>query len=342
MKKFFPILSILLLSATLTYSQSLIGKFVENTYILSETKKSPDGFYFGNVVYNIQKGAILMINAVGDADSFRPVFIIRGPVEDGIEAVPTLNFIDTSLKKETNAVYIINKTGSYNIITANGSIGEKGTVKTSMGLGSVDWIANTKIFPTPNNSTFSLALATLLRHAIFKFNLIRGEKAKWGVDDKTTLEIPGALMNDEDTKIGLFYEDLDKDPKAEYDVPHQGCTYAMNIFEDDSPGATDKDTTNAIAKYESWKTMLSASIPTDFVVEREANYPLYNNIEDIHDRPLKNGRIITFSNNGNDAINDPSNDFYYLLASKRMKVELRLQSKYNTPKIYIRVYSEEK
>ena len=77
----------------------------------------------------------------------KPKIIVRGPMENGKEAVPTNQFLDTTYENETNTVYIINKTGVYTIIVANGILGKKGTIKTNMGLGSMDWLDNTKIFP---------------------------------------------------------------------------------------------------------------------------------------------------------------------------------------------------
>jgi hypothetical protein len=322
-------------------AQSLIHKFIENTYVLSDDKKSPDGYYFGNVSYNLKEGLILMINAVGDTKNVKPAFIVKGSVENGIETLPTLKLIDTTSAQETNAVYLINKTDNYTIYFANGRQGEKGTIKTKMGLGNLEWLDEKTIFPIKDNTAFSLALGSLLRNAIFKFNLLRGEKVKGGVGDKPTLLMPGALINDEDTKIGVFYEDFDKNPSARYDIPHSGCTYVMNFLDDESSQTSKSDTTKAIAKYEALKIMLKSIVPSDFAIQRDFNFPLYSNSEH-SDRPLKNGRIITFSNNGNESIIDSSNDLYYLLASKKMKVELRLQSKYNLPKIYLRVYSDEK
>ena len=339
-KKFILIASISF-AAFHANAQSIVQKFTENTFVLNDDKKSPDGYYFGDVSYNLKKGLILMVNALGDAKNVKPAFIVKGSVENGVETFPTIKLIDTTFAQETNAVYIINKTDNYTIYFANGRQGEKGTIKTKMGLANLEWLDEKTIFPTKTNTSFSLALGSLLRNAIFKFNLIRGEKAKWGVDDKTTLVIPGALMNDEDTKIGLFYEDIEKDPSARYDIPHNACTYVMNLFDDEASHISNADTTKAIVKYEALKAMLMSVVPADFIVQREFNFPLYNNSQP-RDMPLENGRIITFSNNGNDAIIDPSNNLYSLLASKKMKVELRLQSKYNLPKIYLRVYSDDK
>lgn len=328
-------------------SQSLIQKFVENTFTLSDAKKSPDGYFYENIAYDIQNGSILMINAIGNETGFRPLFIIKGPTENGKEEVPTFKFFDTTNSNETNAVYVINKTGTYNIIIANGNKGEKGTVKTKMGLGSVDWLEDKAIFPTTNNSPFALALAGLLRHAIFNFNLIKGEKDMFS-NYKTTLIMPDALMNDAGTKFGI-YTDLDSKMDVGY---YHGCAYVMNNFtylssynkkgDDKYEWEWDQaDTTKAIIKYENLKILLANALTTDFVLEREANFSLFSESKDKW-RIRKNGRRIIFAHKGNEAIIDPGNKFYSLLASKKMKVELCLHSDNIHATISLRVYSEEK
>ena len=326
-------------------AQSLIQKFVENTYILSDTFKSPDGYYYGSVAYTLEQGSILMINAIGNTENFRPNIIVKGPIENGKEVTPTIKFYDTTLSKETNAVFVLNKTGNYSIYIANGRLGQKGTVKTSMGLGRVEWLDNTKIFSTTSNSPFILALASLLRHAIFNFNLIKGQKDMWG-NYKPTLNIPLSWMEDAATKIGTF-SDLDAKMKVS---DYNACTYSMNINDYQSLPGKDadnyslwdqKDTSFAIAKYEKLKAMLTNGLTTDFVVEREANFPLFTKGIDKH-TIRKNGRRIIFVHKGNEAIINPGNKFYSLLASNKMKVELCLHSDNTKAEIYLRVYSEEK
>ena len=332
-----------MLSAASVNAQSLIQKFVENTFILSDTFKSPDGYYFGSISYKLGKGSILMINAIGNTNTFRPMIIVKGQSEDGKETTAELKFYDTA-GKETNAVYLLPQTCNYSIIIANGRHGEKGTVTTSMGLGSIEWLDNTKIFPTTSTNPFALALAGLLRQAIFNFNLVRAEKYIWG-DYKTTFIIPGANMNDAGTNIGLF-KDLDAKMEVSY---HHGCEYAMGDFpyqdltKKDKDGYTlwdQKDTTIAIKKYDSLKAVLTKALTTGFTVEREANFPLFSESKDKH-LIRKNGRRIIFTNKGNEAINDPTNKFYYLLASNKMKVELCLHSDNTKATISLRIYSEE-
>lgn len=319
MKKFFLFLLLFILTGLTGKTQSLIQKFVENTFILSDAFKSPDGYYFGSIGYKLNQGSILMINAIGTTDNFKPMIIVKGPVENGKEVIATLKSYDTSYNgKETNAVYILPETGEYNIFIANGRLGEKGTVTTKMGLGSIDWLDNTKIFPTTNNSPFSLALANLLRQAIFHFNLIRGEKDMWG-NNKTTFVMPGADMKDAGTQIGI-YTDLDAKMEVGY---YNACQYSMGNFNYESKPDKNggeysylydqKDTAIAIKKYDSLKTVLTNALTTDFVVEREANFSLFSTKEDRH-RIRKNGRRIIFAHKGNEAVIDPANHFYYLLA----------------------------
>ena len=345
MKKNLSLLILLVFTATVINAQSLIQKFTETTFTLSDDLKSPDGYCYGSVSYSLTKGFILMINAVGNADNVRPMFIVRGPIENGIETAPTLKFFDTTFSKETNAVYVINATGNYSIIIANGRKGEKGIVNSKMGLGRMDWLDNTKIFPTTSSSPFSLALAGLLRHAVFNFNLIKGQKDMFG-NYKTTFLIPGANMDDAGTQIGI-YTDLNATMNVDY---FNACVYSMGTINYQSVAGKDednyslwdqKDTTLAINKYENLKTMLTHALTTDFVVEREANFPLFTKGKDRH-TIRKNGRRIIFTHKGNEAIIDPVNKFYSLLASNKMKVEMCLHSTNSKAEIYLRVYSDEK
>ncbi len=331
MKKIFSFLSLLLLAATTADAQSLIEKFVENSFVLSDAFKSPDGYYFGSVAYKLAEGNLLMISAVGEYEKFRPMIIVRGPVENGKEATPAIKFYDNTYGNETYAVYLLPKTGDYTIIVANGRLGEKGTVKTSLGLGSMDWVDNTKIFPTTARDPFALALATLLRHAIFNFNLIKGEKRTgyMGRVYDNTFNLPGADMGSPYTAIGDY---------------RNGCTYLVGeiYYKSFQKKAGDeetlydkKDSSIAIKKYDSLKSVLLSALPTDFIIEREEKFKL-----PFEKEPSKNGRRIIFTHKGNEAIIDPGNYVPELLASKKMKVELSLELGDIISKIYLKVYSQ--
>lgn len=264
-------------------AQSLIQKFVENTFVLSDSNKSNDGYYFGKVDYNLKEHFILMINAIGDGQSCRPMFIVKGSTEKAPENLPTLTYIDTSYYRETNAVYIINKTDNYTIIVANSRNGEKGIIKTKMGLGNTEWLEDDGIFPTNKNFPFSLAFAKLLRHAIFNFKLITGGKQFYGEDHHIDLNLPNAIMKDFNTKQASF-QDLNMNMKASY---YFGAIYRLNNFDYQSTKTNSgdlvfdqKDTAIALAKYESLKLLLTNSLPLDFSLEREVNFPLYSEFKD--------------------------------------------------------------
>ncbi len=333
-----------LLAAYNVNAQSLIKKFVENTFILSDVKKSGDGFYYDNVDYNLKEGLILIINAIGYGDDIKPMFMVKGTITNGKPTAPTLKFIDTSLSRETNAVYLINKTDDYTIMVANSRKGKKGIIKTKMGLGNMAWMGDASIFPTNNKTPFALALKDLLFHAIFNFNLIRGEKMSGSYTNKILFEMPMASMDYwQGTSITIF-QDLNAKMKGTY---YNGAIYLMNEFKYKSSATgtgglefDQKDSTLAVAKFESLKKMLITSLPNDFVLERETNFPIYITFEQ-GNYVTQNGRRIIFTNKGNDAIIDPSNKLYALLATNKMKVELCLHTKYNEAKIYLRIYSEE-
>lgn len=332
MKKIFSFLIVILLTANTINAQSLIEKFVEATFILSDTFKSPDGYYFANVGYKLNQGSILMISATGEYEKFRPMLIVRGPVENGKEATPVLKFYDNTYGNETYALYLLPKTGDYSIIIANGRLGEKGTVKTSMGLANMDWLDNTKIFPTVGKDPFALALANLLRHAIFNFNFIKGEKRTgyMGRIYNNTFTLPGADMGSPYTSIGdyqhgatflmgeIYYKSLSKKPG------------------DDEALYDQKDSSIALKKYDSLKSVLLSALSTDFVIEREEKFKL-----PFEKEPYKNGRRIIITHKGNEAIIDPNNYLPELLASKKMKVELSLELGNIISRIYLKVYSKQ-
>ncbi len=48
------------------FSQPLIDKFVHQNYSLSDSLKSPDGYYYNGVAYQLEKNTILMIEATGN------------------------------------------------------------------------------------------------------------------------------------------------------------------------------------------------------------------------------------------------------------------------------------
>ena len=323
-----------MLTANIINAQSLIQKFIENKFVLSDSLKSPDGFYYGFVSYNLTQGSILMIHADGPyGGGVKPKIILRGPVENGKEAVPTTKFLDTTYENETNIVYILNKTGVYTIIIANGMLGKKGTIKTSIGLGSMDWLDNSKIFPAKNNSPFAIALTRLLRHAIFNFNLIKGEKATGFVIGryyKNTFILPGADMGSPGTTI------QDYQNGCIYEMAHINYHALPKKQGDEETVYDQKDSIIGEKKYDSLKTVVLNALPADFYIEREERYKL-----PFERGNAKNGQRIIFSNKDNVAIIDPANYIPELLASKKMKVELSLALNKIIPIIQLKIYSEQ-
>jgi hypothetical protein len=334
------ILSLFFLNAS--QAQSLIQKFVDTTFKLSEAKKSPDGYYFENVSFNLKEHFILMINAVGDKNNCKPTFIVKGSTENGIETAPTLKFTDTSTDRETNAVYIINKTDNYSIFVANGRQGEKGIIKTKMGLGNMEWLNDATIFPNTNKTEFALAMNSLLFQAIFNFNLIKGKHARWG-GFKPTLEIPNAKMDKINTKIDSFLA-LNADMKKTF---YYGITYVMDdteyeyVIENRKNYYNKIDTSIAITKYEKLKILIANSLPSNFSVERETIYPLLIENAEV-DTSFEKGCRIIFTNKGNEILINPSDNNKFFLAKNKTKVEICLEPSYNKSVIYLRVYSEEK
>lgn len=322
-----------LLDACNAQGQSLVQKFKENTFILSDAKKSTDGFYYDNVSYNLKEGLILMINAVGNGSDIRPLFAVNGTTVNGIENVATLKFIDTSSVTETNAVYLINKTDDYTIVVANGRNGNKGTIKTKMGLGNMAWLGDAAIFPTTNKSPFALALKNLLFHAIFQFNLIKGEKRQGYIGriyDNNYI-IPGAIMKSAITNFG------DYGSGVKYNM---GEIVNRKFPQKEGYKATDYDKGDsviAIKKYDSLRAVLKSSLPNDFSLEKEERFKLMTD-----DVPAKNGLRIIYAHTGNNAIIDPSNNLPDLLASNKMKIELSLEIGSIISNIYLRIYSENK
>ncbi len=328
------LISLLLFVTGIANAQSLVQKFAEQTFVLSDTFKSPDGYYFGYVSYNLAKGSFLMINAEGPYGKVNPRIIVKGPIENGTEAIPTMQFLDTAHDGELHAVFIINKTGSYNIIIANGIVGNKGTIRTKMGLGSMDWLNNTKILPATNNTPFTLALTQLLRHAIFNFNFIKGEndRTSFGRNYKNNFRLPGADMESPYTCIR--------------DYLSGGCIYLMGEIdykplpkkkEDDETLYDQKDSIIGIKKYDSLKSVLLSILSTDFVIEREEKFKL-----NFERDTRQDGRRIIFTHKEAGTICDPADYIPELIASKKIKVELSLELWTVTPKIFLKIYSEEK
>ena len=311
---------------TIANAQSLIQKFVQQKFILSDSFKSPDGYYFGAVTYGLQLHSILMIRAVGTGAEMRPNIFLRGPIKNEAETTPTIKLYDTTTDKTTNEFFVINKAGDYTIYFANGRMGKKGEIMASIGLASTEWLDNTNIFPMAGNTPLAASLGTLLRHAIFQFNLVKGERLMFG-GNKPSISVTGADMG----SAGTIIDDetvLDVNLKEKFS---RVCNYEMGVVkykslaknkEDYSSGWDQQDSTLAIKNYDNLKSTLLKILATDFIIERETVFPLYY----FHRKGdwIRHGRSIVFKHKGNRDVIDPANEFYFL-AGKNMRVELSLR-----------------
>ena len=63
---------------------------MHQNYTLSDSLKTPDGYYYNGVTYQLEKNTILMIEAAGNQPDIRPYISVKGPVENGVEIASTL------------------------------------------------------------------------------------------------------------------------------------------------------------------------------------------------------------------------------------------------------------
>ncbi len=332
------LLAVFVLITVAGFSQPLIGKFVHQSYTLSDSLKSPDGYYYNGVAYQLEKNTILMIEAGANLQGSRAYISVKGPEENGAEVAPTLIFFDTTYAVKTQAVLLLNKTGQYNIFFSGKA---KGQVVASMGIGKRDWLDDTNIYKTTANSPLGAAIPSILRQSIFQFNFMKGEVA--GIfaasAHKPTIILPGTDMESTNSVIDL---------KTVLDVAQQErfmqvCSYQLGSVSypavEGNMGSWDqKDSTLAIKKYENLKEQLIAALPNDFVQERETIYPMYF----VHrgGNWIRHGRSIVFKYKFNDAVADPS-DQYYFLAGKNVRIELCLRPDTFGSKadVFLRFYS---
>ncbi len=316
------VLAVFALITVTGFSQPLVSKFVHQNYTLSDSLKSPDGYYYNGVAYQLEENTILMLEAVATQPVSRPFISVKGPEENGAEIVPTLVFFDTTLAGKTQAVLLLNKTGQYNIFFS-GKI--KCQVAASLGIAKKDWLDDTQIYKTTANSALGTAIPSILRQSIFQFNFMKGEVASVfaASSHKPTITLPGADMESANTVIDLETV-LDAALQEHF---MQVCSYQLGsvnytTVEGNIGTWNEKDSSLAIKKYENFKEQLVAALPNDFVQERETVYPMHFVHRD--GNWIRHGRSVVFKYKYNDAVSDPS-DKYYFLAGKTVRIELCLR-----------------
>ena len=348
-------ITIILLSIVVIHSsavaQSVINKFLQQTFILNDSNKSTEGNYYAAQSYRFVKGKILMIATEGklDISEIATAVVVKGIDENNQEIVPELKF-HSDRKNKTQNIFLFTKTGNYTIYIANIRPGEKGTITNNMSLGLINWIDSGQIFKPVSKTPFALALHKIMGHAIFQFHLMMGKQD--GLSYKPLVALPGA---DDDGKNDIWFneEHLDKNLQ-----PHNS-TYSCDYFlgEAKFPKILQeggyqypefeknyefKDSVSIIMQYEKYRNLLKESLGPDFTIEAEAVNKICNGKEG----EFASGRMIVFKYTQPQPILDPSDaGKYSFMYQNDIRVSLSLISHTNKfescvqAKLFLKVYS---
>ena len=339
MKKLLLLSSTLLFFTFLVNAQSVIKKFTEQKFVLDESKKSAEGNYFTSQSYNFKSGQILMISTGGKLNetAFNTTVVVKGVGENNQVLTPENKF-HSNRDMKTEDLFLFTKTGNYTIYIANSTPGQKGEITNSIGLAWTSWIDSLQIFKITGTTPFARALGKILGHSIFQFNLMLGKQVHGSYIP--TIELPGADMNSNDTRIR--WNEKHVDSKLQSHSTKYTCSYAIDkilfpkILQE---GGTEypqfeknyefKDSAKIIGQYEKYKKILKETLNTEFTIEAES----VNNIANGKEGEFVSGRTIVFKYKQKIPIVNPGDaGKYSFMYDKDIRVSLSLScnnSSYN-------------
>ena len=322
---------ILCLSANLAIAQSIIDKFVEQKFVLGDSKKSAEGNYYVSQSYLFEKGKILMISTQGklnDSAIYTRV-VVKGTNEKNEEIVPE-TILHSSREIKTEDIFLFKERGNYTIYIVNDQPGQKGEITNRMSLGWTSWIDSGQIFRLDLHSPFAQALGKVLGHSIFQFNLMRDPQKGSGA--KPLIVLPGADMNSTYTLIRFNEKHLDG--KGQPHLARYSCCYFLDEaqfpiilqeggyrFPEFEKNYNFKDSSRIINQYERYKQILKEALHTDFVIEAESVNKISNGMEG----EMISGRSIVFKYKQPRPILDPRDGGKYsFLFDHDIRVSLTL------------------
>ena len=332
-------------------AQSVINKFLEQNFILSDSIKTAEGNCYAAEAYRFEKGKILLIATQGNFNN-NPIstgVVVRGINENNEVVLPEIKY-HSDFNSKTENIFLFTTTGIYTIYFFNRKLNEKGEITNNMGLGLTSWIDSGQVFRSGNKTDFALALGKVLGHAIFQFNLMSGETQ--GHNHKPLITLPGADVAD---KNGICFgqEHLDKNLQTHKSM--YSCDYFLGEakfpkilqeggyeYPDFEKNYNFKDSVAITNQYGKYKKMVTEALGSDFQIEAEA----VNKISNGKEGEFASGRMIVFKYKQSRPILDSSDtNKYSFMFQNDIRVSLSLvchTNNYNNEiqaKLLLSVYS---
>ena len=197
-----------------------------------------------------------------------------------------------------------------------------------MSLGLTSWIDSGQVFRSGNKTAFALALGKILGHAIFQFNLMRGEQRHHAY--QPLIALPGADAD----KTSIEFNETHLDKNLQSHISTYSCDYFLDEakfpkilqeggyqYPEFEKNYEFKDSASIIMQFEKFKKMLKETLGADFITEAES----VNKISNGKEGEFASGRIIVFKYKQPRLILDPSDaGKYSFMYQNDIRVSLSL------------------